>query len=42
MALGSPHSVFPALAQQLGLPVAAGRERVRSLEKHLTARGPMV
>ncbi|NXB42164.1 CDC6 protein, partial [Leucopsar rothschildi] len=42
MALGSPHSVFPALAQHLGLPVATGRERVRSLEKHLTAQGPMV
>ncbi|XP_030821892.1 cell division control protein 6 homolog [Camarhynchus parvulus] len=42
MALGSPHSVFPALAQQLGLPVASGRERIRSLEKHLTAQGPMV
>ncbi|XP_053856218.1 cell division control protein 6 homolog [Vidua macroura] len=42
MALGSPQSVFPALAQQLGLPVATGRERIRSLEKHLTAQGPMV
>ncbi|NWS25857.1 CDC6 protein, partial [Polioptila caerulea] len=42
MALGSPHSVFPALAQHLGLPVATGRERIRSLEKHLTAQGPMV
>ncbi|XP_041318812.1 cell division control protein 6 homolog isoform X1 [Pyrgilauda ruficollis] len=42
MALGSPHSVFPALAQQLGLPVATGRECIRSLEKHLTAQGPMV
>ncbi|NWZ12812.1 CDC6 protein, partial [Agelaius phoeniceus] len=42
MALGSPHSVFPALAQQLGLPMATGRERIRSLEKHLTAQGPMV
>ncbi|XP_032934966.1 cell division control protein 6 homolog [Catharus ustulatus] len=42
MALGSPQSVFPALAQHLGLPVATGRERIRSLEKHLTAQGPMV
>ncbi|XP_054137637.1 cell division control protein 6 homolog [Melozone crissalis] len=42
MALGSPQSIFPALAQQLGLPVATGRERIRSLEKHLTAQGPMV
>ncbi|XP_063261044.1 cell division control protein 6 homolog [Prinia subflava] len=42
MALGSPQSVFPALAQHLGLPMATGRERVRSLEKHLTAQGPMV
>ncbi|NXC32937.1 CDC6 protein, partial [Campylorhamphus procurvoides] len=42
MALGSPQGVFPALAQHLGLPTATGRERVRSLEKHLTARGPMV
>ncbi|RLV91318.1 hypothetical protein DV515_00014160 [Chloebia gouldiae] len=42
MALGSPQSVFPALAQHLGLPVATGRERIRSLEKHLTAKGPMV
>ncbi|XP_041883875.1 cell division control protein 6 homolog [Corvus kubaryi] len=42
MALGSPQSVFPALAQQLGLPVATGRERIRSLEKHLMAQGPMV
>uniref|UniRef100_A0A8C5X8B3 Cell division cycle 6 n=1 Tax=Malurus cyaneus samueli TaxID=2593467 RepID=A0A8C5X8B3_9PASS len=42
MALGSPHGVFPALAQHLGLPAATGRERVRSLEKHLTAQGPMV
>ncbi|XP_005531580.1 PREDICTED: cell division control protein 6 homolog [Pseudopodoces humilis] len=42
MALGSPQSVFPALAQHLGLPTATGRERIRSLEKHLTAQGPMV
>ncbi|NWT83826.1 CDC6 protein, partial [Lanius ludovicianus] len=42
MALGSPQSVFPALAQHLGLPVATGRGRIRSLEKHLMAQGPMV
>ncbi|XP_074972929.1 cell division control protein 6 homolog [Phalacrocorax aristotelis] len=42
MALSSPQGVFPATAQQLGLPAAAGREGVRRLEKHLTARGPMV
>ncbi|NXM04407.1 CDC6 protein, partial [Tyrannus savana] len=42
MALGSPHGVFPALAQHLGLPTATGREQIRSLEKHLTAQGPMV
>ncbi|NXS13584.1 CDC6 protein, partial [Neodrepanis coruscans] len=42
MALGNPNSVFPTLAQHLGLPVATGRERVRSLEKHLMAQGPMV
>ncbi|NXK42201.1 CDC6 protein, partial [Piprites chloris] len=42
MALGSPHGVFPALAQHLGLPTATGREQIRSLEKHLTAQGSMV
>ncbi|NXX22627.1 CDC6 protein, partial [Podargus strigoides] len=43
MALSSPHGVFPALAQQLGLPAGTGREGLRRLEKHLTARGaPMV
>ncbi|NXG14190.1 CDC6 protein, partial [Grallaria varia] len=42
MALGTPHGVFPALAQHLGLPSATGRECVRRLEKHLTAQGPMV
>ncbi|NWH67403.1 CDC6 protein, partial [Geococcyx californianus] len=42
MALGSPHGIFPAVAQQLGLPAATGREGLRRLEKHLTAQGPMV
>ncbi|XP_027522186.1 cell division control protein 6 homolog [Corapipo altera] len=42
MALGSPHAVFPTLAQHLGLPTATGREQIRTLEKHLTAQGPMV
>ncbi|KAK4808729.1 hypothetical protein QYF61_023197 [Mycteria americana] len=42
MSLSSPQGVFPAVAQQLGLPAAAGREGVRRLEKQLTARGPMV
>ncbi|NXN99852.1 CDC6 protein, partial [Rhinopomastus cyanomelas] len=42
MALGSPASVFPAVAQELGLPGASGREAVRRLEKKLTAQGPMV
>ncbi|NWU99771.1 CDC6 protein, partial [Upupa epops] len=43
MALGSPGSVFPAVAQELGLPGASGREGVRRLEKKLTAQqGPMV
>ncbi|NWI34117.1 CDC6 protein, partial [Sula dactylatra] len=42
MALSSPQGVFPATAQQLGLPAATGREGVRRLEKHLTAPGPMV
>ncbi|KAM9255151.1 cell division control protein 6 homolog [Cariama cristata] len=42
MSLSSPPGVFPAVAQQLGLPVAAGREGVRRLEKQLTSQGPMV
>ncbi|XP_069739062.1 cell division control protein 6 homolog [Phaenicophaeus curvirostris] len=42
MALSSPQGVFPAVVQQLGLPVATGREGLRRLEKQLTARGPMV
>ncbi|XP_069642461.1 cell division control protein 6 homolog [Haliaeetus albicilla] len=42
MSLSSPQGVFPAMAQQLGLPVAAGREVVRRLEKQLMAQGPMV
>ncbi|XP_052641396.1 LOW QUALITY PROTEIN: cell division control protein 6 homolog [Harpia harpyja] len=42
MSLSSPQGVFPAMAQQLGLPAAAGREGVRRLEKQLTAQGPMV
>ncbi|KAM6189707.1 cell division control protein 6 homolog [Sarcoramphus papa] len=42
MSLSSPQGVFPTLAQELGLPAAAGREGVRRLEKRLTAQGPMV
>ncbi|NXX73650.1 CDC6 protein, partial [Urocolius indicus] len=42
MSLNSPQGVFHAVAQQLGLPVATGREGLRRLEKHLTAQGPMV
>ncbi|NXV98042.1 CDC6 protein, partial [Calonectris borealis] len=42
MSLSSPQGVFPAVAQQLGLPAAAGREGMRRLEKQLTAQGPMV
>ncbi|XP_009079412.1 PREDICTED: LOW QUALITY PROTEIN: cell division control protein 6 homolog, partial [Acanthisitta chloris] len=49
MALGSPQGIFPAVAQHLGLkkrprgrPMATGMESVRRLEKHLTAKGPMV
>ncbi|NWR78950.1 CDC6 protein, partial [Centropus unirufus] len=42
MSLSSPQGVFPAVAQQLGLPVATGREGQQRLEKQLTARGPMV
>ncbi|NXK57212.1 CDC6 protein, partial [Chauna torquata] len=44
MSLSSSHAVFPAVAEQLGLPAAraAGREIVRRLEKELTAQGPMV
>ncbi|XP_057255024.1 cell division control protein 6 homolog [Pezoporus wallicus] len=42
MALRSPSCVFPSLAQPLGLPAATGREGLRSLEKRLTAPGPMV
>ncbi|NXG74505.1 CDC6 protein, partial [Baryphthengus martii] len=42
MALSSPAGVFPATAQELGLPSATGRDAVRRLEKQLTAKGPMV
>ncbi|XP_054252818.1 cell division control protein 6 homolog [Indicator indicator] len=42
MALSSPAGIFPALAQELGLPGATGREGMRRLEKKLTAQGPMV
>lgn len=42
MSLRSPSCVFPSLAQPLGLPAATGREGLRSLEKRLTAPGPMV
>ncbi|XP_029877820.1 LOW QUALITY PROTEIN: cell division control protein 6 homolog [Aquila chrysaetos chrysaetos] len=42
MSLSSPQGIFPTVAQQLGLPAAAGREGVRRLEKQLTAQGPMV
>ncbi|NXD71261.1 CDC6 protein, partial [Eolophus roseicapillus] len=42
MSLRSPACVFPSLAQALGLPAATGREGLRSLEKRLTAPGPMV
>ncbi|CAM9795710.1 unnamed protein product [Bubo scandiacus] len=42
MSLSSPQGVFPAVAQELGLPAATGRDGVRRLEKHLTAQGPMV
>lgn len=42
MSLSSPAGVFPTVAQQLGLPAAAGREGLRRLEKKLTAQGPMV
>ncbi|XP_042643188.1 cell division control protein 6 homolog [Tyto alba] len=42
MALSSAQGVFPAVAQELGLPAAAGRDGVRRLEKQLTAWGPMV
>ncbi|XP_064380796.1 cell division control protein 6 homolog isoform X4 [Dromaius novaehollandiae] len=45
MALSSSQAIFPAVAEQLGLPAAAGgagREVVRKLEKRLTAKGPMV
>lgn len=42
MALSSPQGVFPAVAQQLGLPAAAGREGLRRLEQRLTTQGPMV
>ncbi|NXD87005.1 CDC6 protein, partial [Halcyon senegalensis] len=42
MALSSPTGVFPAVAQELGLPGATGRDAVRRLEKRLTAQGPMV
>jgi len=42
MALSSPHGVFPAAAQRLGLPGTTGRGAARDLEKLLTAQGPMV
>ncbi|NXY91287.1 CDC6 protein, partial [Alcedo cyanopectus] len=42
MALSSPTGIFPAVAQELGLPGATGRDAVRRLEKRLTAQGPMV
>ncbi|XP_010006899.1 PREDICTED: cell division control protein 6 homolog, partial [Chaetura pelagica] len=42
MSLSSPQGVFPALGQQLGLPVVTGREGLRRLEAKLTAQGPMV
>ncbi|KAF1548612.1 hypothetical protein FQV20_0016504, partial [Eudyptula albosignata] len=42
MSLSSPQGVFPAVAQQLGLPAADGREGMRRLEERLTAKGPMV
>ncbi|XP_076212829.1 cell division control protein 6 homolog [Aptenodytes patagonicus] len=42
MSLSSPQGVFPAMAQQLGLPAADGREGMRRLEEQLTAKGPMV
>ncbi|KAM6238662.1 cell division control protein 6 homolog isoform 2-T2 [Porphyrio hochstetteri] len=42
MSLRSPQRIFPALAQQLGLPEATGWEDARRLEKQLTAKGPMV
>ncbi|XP_064030385.1 cell division control protein 6 homolog isoform X2 [Pogoniulus pusillus] len=42
MALSSPAGIFPAMAQELGLSGATGREGVRRLEKKLTAQGPMV
>ncbi|NXJ08069.1 CDC6 protein, partial [Odontophorus gujanensis] len=44
MALSSAHAVFPAVAEQLGLPTAGvgGRELTRRLERALTAKGPML
>ncbi|NXG52225.1 CDC6 protein, partial [Psilopogon haemacephalus] len=42
MALSSPAGIFPAVAQELALPAASGREAVRRLQKKLTAQGPMV
>ncbi|NXW56475.1 CDC6 protein, partial [Eurystomus gularis] len=42
MSLSSPQSVFPAVAQELGLPSATSRDSVRRLEKQLTAQGPVV
>lgn len=44
MALSSAHAVFPAVAEQLGLPTAGagGRELTRRLERALTAEGPML
>ncbi|KAM6108002.1 cell division control protein 6 homolog [Pterocles gutturalis] len=42
MSLRSPQSVFPTIAQRLGLPATPGREGLRRLEQRLTAPGPMV
>lgn len=44
MALSSAHAVFPAVAEQLGLPTAGAgsRELARRLERALTAKGPML
>ncbi|NWX11922.1 CDC6 protein, partial [Aegotheles bennettii] len=42
MSLSTPHGLFPALAQRLGLPAATGRGGLRALEAKLTAQGPMV
>ncbi|XP_048782526.1 cell division control protein 6 homolog [Lagopus muta] len=44
MALSSAHAVFPAVAEQLGLPTAGAgsRELARRLERALMAKGPML